>query len=109
MLLPGRDTPNLLADFLVVGSEERGMRKPAAILGAVLLSLVVLAGSSAMGTAATPQGVDARAYLAQHGYLPIHGVDTLNRAKAWSAAAAAHLSTRVTADPTSLTKPTLGP
>ncbi len=65
------------------------MRKTTAVLGAVLLSGLVLAGSSVMGVAATPPSIDARAYLAEHGYLPIHGVDTLNRAKAWAESAAA--------------------
>ena len=95
------------------------MRKPTAILGAVLFSTVVFAGSSSVGAAATVRSsgagaaatapaLDARAYLAEHGYLPIHGVDTLNRAKAWSEAAVARLHPVAPAS-TTPTSPTLGP
>jgi hypothetical protein len=85
------------------------MRKTTAVLGAVLLSGLVLAGSSVMGVAATPPSIDARAYLAEHGYLPIHGVDTLNRAKAWAESAAAGSGMPVGASPVNRTAPTLGP
>jgi hypothetical protein len=85
------------------------MRKPTAILGAVLLSMVVLVGSAAMGTAAKPASVDARVFLAQHGYLRLHGVDTLNRAKAWAESAVAGSRTPDGAASTGSARPTLGP
>src|ERR1700687_2352660 len=85
------------------------MRKSPAILGAVLLSGILLAGTSMMGAAAPSPSIDARAYLAEHGYLPIHGVDTLNRAKAWSESVASGLAAQAAAAPTGRTLPTLGP
>jgi hypothetical protein len=57
----------------------------------------------------TPSTSDARTYLNEHGYLPIHGADTLDRAKSWAERAVANSQGHVATTPTSASQPTLGP
>jgi hypothetical protein len=78
---------------------------------AALLAVGALAAiSPGLAAAATPkqQVFDGRAYLRLHGYLPLRGVQTLQRAKAHAAAVMAARNGRVQTGPTSIDAPTIG-
>ena len=81
----------------------------ASLLGAGLLALGMIASLAPAGATAAskPTKFDWRVYLSQHGYLPLRGVETLEKAKAHAAAMAAALPP-VAAAPTSAQAPTLG-
>lgn len=80
------------------------------LLGVALLIVGLLAALAPGGAAAKPTSgrFDWRVYLAQHGYLPLRGVKTLERAKAHAAEMAAALHPGAAA-PTAPQAPTLGP
>src|SRR5438105_4351931 len=85
------------------------MRRVTAVVTIGLLSLLLIAGSSASVMAGTPSAPDARTYLNQHGYLPIHGADTLDRAKSWAEKAVANSKGHGATTLTGASQPTLGP
>jgi hypothetical protein len=69
------------------------------VVGAALLSVAVLAALAPAGASATPTKplkFNAYTYLKQHGYLPIRGPATLQKAKAHAAAMAAALHPKAT-------------
>jgi hypothetical protein len=78
----------------------------AALLAVGTLAII----SPNLAAAATPkkQVFDGRAYLRLHGYLPLRGVQTLQRAKAHAAAVMAARTGRVETGPTSINAPTIG-
>src|SRR5437773_9836964 len=78
-------------------------------VGVALLIVGLFAALAPAGAVAKPKPVkfDWRVYLSQHGYLPLRGVKTLERAKAHAAAMAAALPPTVAA-PSSAQAPTLG-
>ena len=78
-------------------------------VGVALLIVGLFAALAPAGAVAKPKPVkfDWRVYLAQHGYLPLRGVKTLERAKAHAAEMAAALHPGAAA-PTRAQAPTLG-
>jgi hypothetical protein len=79
------------------------------LVGTALLIVGLLAALSPAGATAGSRHAkfDWRVYLSQHGYLPLRGVETLEKAKAHAAAMAATLP-RTAPSPTALQAPTLG-
>ena len=70
------------------------LRKRASVLlGAAIVSLsliMALAPAGAASATAKPAKFDGLTYFRQHGYLPIHGLATLQRAKAYAASLVAN-------------------
>jgi len=80
------------------------------MLGAAIVSLsliTALAPGSASATA-KPAKFDGLAYFRQHGYLPIHGLATLQRAKAYAASLVANHQLSAPAAGTTGVAPTIG-
>jgi hypothetical protein len=85
-------------------------RRLVSLVGVAVLVVGLAAALAPSGAVARPKagGFDWRVYLAQHGYLPLRGVKTLERAKAHAAEMAAALHPGAAA-PTGAQAPTLGP
>jgi hypothetical protein len=81
------------------------------MLGAALLAvglLASLAPSGAQATTGKPANWEALQYLRTHGYFPLHGADTLARAKAYSAAQLAARNGVPVSAPATGVAPTIG-
>jgi hypothetical protein len=86
------------------------MKKRFARLSAVVIALAVpfLTPVATAADSSSPQPVDPVAYLREHGYLPIHGADTLAHAKAYAEAQVASQQGTGGTVPTSPLAPTIG-
>src|SRR5437870_2951687 len=89
--------------------EKTVKKRLSSLLGAGLLTVGMLASLAPTGATAAskPAKFDWRVYLSQHGYLPLRGVETLERAKAHAASMAAALHPAA-AVPTAAQAPTIG-
>jgi hypothetical protein len=86
-------------------------KRASAMLGAALLAAAMLASlapSGAQAASSKPVNWQLLQYLRTHGYLPLHGEETLARAKAYSAALIAEQHGTAPAPVTSAAAPTIG-
>src|SRR5437899_1334373 len=83
----------------------RGPRRRRA--GLVTVGMLASLAPTGATAASKPAKFDWRVYLSQHGYLPLRGVETLERAKAHAASMAAALHPAA-AVPTAAQAPTIG-
>src|SRR5439155_21547946 len=114
MLPSGSGRPRGGGDYRMIEGGRMSLRRRAsALLGAAALSLGLIAALSTPGANAQPKAKPVTNaalinYLHTHGYLPLHGLATLQRAKAYAAAHYGRGQSAKPAPPNARAAPTIG-